>query len=517
MKRVVIIGGGISGLSAANRTLELACESAQLIDLTLLEASARVGGIVQTHERDGFLIETGPDSFISEKPAALELARRLGLQSNLIETNQNYRRSFVVRGGKLRPVPQGFHLLAPADMWSFIKSDIFSWRGKLRMAMDLALPRGTTNGGDESLADFVRRRLGREALERMAQPMIGGIYTADPEKLSLRATMPRFLEMEREHGSLIRALRKQNRSPTVREGSGAAPPRGSHPTVSEGSDRIGSGSEHLRHTSGARYSLFLSFDRGMQLFTDTLAERISNFKFQIPAGREPESRIRLNTAVESISIERAPGPDEPQPTWRIRTSNGATLVADALCLALPAHTSARLLRGVDSQLAFELDSIPYASSATLNLAYRRDEIAHPLDGFGFVVPFIENRSIIACTFSSVKFAGRAPEGLVLLRAFIGGALQPEMLELTEPELLTRVRADLHDLLGINAAPLFTELQRWESSMPQYHVGHLERVQRISKRVASLPQFTLAGNAFAGPGLPDCIRSGETAAENIRSR
>jgi len=502
MKRVVIIGGGISGLSAAHRTLELADESGQPINLTLLEASGRVGGIVQTHKRDGFLIETGPDSFISEKPAALELARRLGLQSHLIETNQNYRRSFVVQGGKLRPVPQGFHLLAPAEMWSFIKSDIFSWRGKLRMAMDLALPRGTTNGDvDESLADFVRRRLGHEALERMAQPMIGGIYTADPEKLSLRATMPRFLEMEREHRSLIRALRKQNRSPTV----------------GEGSDRGGSGSSHLQRASGARYSLFLSFDHGMQLLTDKLAERVSDFKSQIAAEHVLESRIRLNTAVESISIERASRSDEAQPTWQIRTSHGETLVADALCLALPAHTSARLLRDVISQLASELDTISYASSATLNLAYRRDDIAHALDGFGFVVPFIENRSIIACTFSSVKFAGRAPDGFVLLRAFIGGALQPEMLELTEPELIARVRDDLRDLLGINAAPLFTELQRWEHSMPQYHVGHMDRVRRITDRVASLPQLSLAGNAFSGPGLPDCIRSGEDAAEKIRSR
>lgn len=518
MKRVVIIGGGISGLSAAHRTLELGDGSGQALDLTLLEASARVGGIVRTHERDGFLIETGPDSFISEKPAGLELARRLGLESNLIETNQNYRRSFVVRDGKLRPVPPGFHLLAPAEMWSFIKSDIFSWRGKLRMAMDLALPRGTTNGAvDESLADFVRRRLGREALERMAQPMIGGIYTADPEKLSLRATMPRFLEMEREHRSLIRALRKQSRSRIVREGASAASSKGIDPTVSEGSDRIGSGSEHLRHTSGARYSLFLSFDRGMQVFTDKLAERISNFKSQITDGARPGSSIQLNTAVESIALERKSKPDEAQPTWQIRTTDGETLVADALCLALPAHTSARLLRNVDSQLAAELDCIPYASSATLNLAYRRDDIAHPLDGFGFVVPFIENRSIIACTFSSVKFAGRAPEGFVLLRAFIGGALQPEMFELTESELLARVRDDLRDLLGINAAPLFTELQRWEGSMPQYHVGHLDRVRRINERVASLPQFALASNAFSGPGLPDCIRSGEAAAEALLTK
>ncbi|MBC8029821.1 MAG: protoporphyrinogen oxidase [Pyrinomonadaceae bacterium] len=484
-----MIGGGITGLAAAHRVLERCHESGRQVDLTLLEASGRVGGIVQTHERDGFLLESGPDSFISEKPAALELARRLGLETNLIETSDNHRRSFVVRRGRLRPVPRGFHLLAPGELWPFVKSDIFSWRGKARMAMDLVLPRRNTNGAaEESLADFVRRRLGSEALERMAQPMIGGIYTADPEKLSLRATMPRFLEMEHEHRSLIRALRKQSRSPIVREGVAAG-------------------------TSGARYSLFLSFDRGMQLFTDKLAERISGLKFKLMAdGAQSAGSIRVNTAVEALALENPDG--RMQPTWTIRTRRGETLAADALCLALPAYACAELLGTVDEQLATELDGISCASSATLNLAYKRDDIPHPLDGFGFVVPFIENRSIIACTFSSVKFTGRAPGGRVLLRSFIGGALQPKMLDLTEAALLARVRNDLRDLLGIEAAPLFTELQKWDRSMPQYHVGHLDRVRRMQERVNSLPGLALAGNAFSGPGLPDCIRSGEAAADEI---
>lgn len=487
MKRIVIIGGGITGLSAAHRILERSHESGKQVELTLLEASGRLGGTVQTHERDGFLIEVGPDSFISEKPALLELARRLGLESHLIQTNENYRRSFVVRCGRLCPVPRGFHLLAPAEFWPFLTSDVFSWRGKARMAMDLVLPRGTTNGSsDESLADFVRRRLGREALERMAQPMIGGIYTADPEQLSLRATMPRFLEMESKHRSLIRALRKQSRSPNVSEGVASA-------------------------ISGARYSLFLSFDRGMQLLTDKLAERISNFQSQ---NTDHASPIHLNTAVESVALEQAGTANGGQPVWKIKTSSGETHAADAICLALPSHISAKLLRGIDEQVASELDGISYASSATLNLAYKRADIPHPLDGFGFVVPFIENRSIIACTFSSIKFAERAPEGHVLLRVFIGGALQPEMLELTEATLLARVRDDLRDLLGIEAAPLFTELTRWDRSMPQYHVGHLDRVQRISNRVSSLPSLTLAGNAFSGPGLSDCVRSGEQAADKL---
>ncbi len=495
MKRVVIIGGGITGLAAAHRLLERSHESGKRVDLTVLEAGSRPGGIVQTRERDGFLLESGPDSFISEKPAALALVKRLGLESHLIETNQHHRRSFIVRQGRLLPVPEGFHLLAPSRFWPFVKSDIFSWSGKARMALDLLLPRRKLNGNnvgnnaDESLAEFVRRRLGNEALERMAQPMVGGIYTADPERLSLQATMPRFLEMEREHRSLIRALRKQHSR-----------------TVSEDAEP---------ETSGARYSLFLSFDRGMQVLTDALEERISSFGSQIPTGADSDqTAIHVNTTVESIAMEDGVSDGERSPKWKLITSGNETLLADAICLALPAYVSSRLLSTVDPQLAAALAEISYASSATINLGFKRDDIPHPLDGFGFVVPFIEKRSLIACTFSSVKFAVRAPQGHALLRAFVGGALQPELLALNGDELLARVLGDLRDLLGIERAPLFAEVTKWERSMPQYHVGHVEKIKQIEARVAALPGLVLAGNAYTGLGIPDCIRSGEAAADSI---
>jgi protoporphyrinogen/coproporphyrinogen III oxidase len=307
---------------------------------------------------------------------------------------------------------------------------------------------------------------------------VGGIYTADPETLSLRATMPRFLEMEREHGSVIRALRKQGSSPTVREGAKS-------------------------ETSGARYSLFLSFDRGMQLLTDKLADAISNSSL---------GSIRLNTRVESLELQHAI-PNHPA-SWNIRTNDNETLTADAVCLALPSFVCARLLRNVDAPLATELDNIAYASSSTINLAYQREDIPHPLDGFGFVVPFVEKRSLIACSFSSVKFAGRAPHGRVLLRAFAGGALQPEMYGLDDAKLISRVRGDLRDLLGIERPPLFGEVSNWERSMPQYTLGHLEKVKRIRERAGALPRLALAGNAYSGPGIPDCIRSGEASADEI---
>jgi protoporphyrinogen/coproporphyrinogen III oxidase len=454
-KRIVVVGGGISGLAAAHRLVELGVDRSQI---TLLEASGRLGGTLDTEQRDGFLLERGPDSFISEKPEALALAKRLGLESRLIETNDQYRRSFIVRNGRLRPVPEGFQLLAPSRVWPFITTDIFSLTGKLRIAAELLLPR--ENGReDESLASFVRRRLGREALERMAQPMVGGIYTADPETLSLRATLPRFLDMERDHRSVILAM--------MRQGQKAG-------------------------TSGARYSLFLSFDRGMEVLVDALIGVVPN--------------VRLKTRIEKVSFDSR--------TWRMKADSGKTFEADAVCLALPAYVAARLLEDVNPRLAAQLNAIRYASTATINFAYPRAAIKHPLNGFGFVVPFVEKRSLIACTFSSVKFAGRAPEDHVLLRAFAGGALQPDVFALDESTLVTRIGVDLRELLNIDRSPLFTEIAKWERSMPQYEVGHLDRVQAIENEVRGLPGLALAGNAYRGAGIPDCIRSGESAAESL---
>ena len=456
INRIVVVGGGISGLATANRLIELGHTN-----VMLLEASSRLGGTIETLHRDGFLLERGPDSFISEKPQAIELAKRLGLESQLIQTNEKYRRSFIVRDGRLRAVPEGFQLMAPSRMWPFITSDVFSVAGKMRMAAELFVPRKNANGTqDESLANFVRRRLGREALERMAQPMIGGIYTADPETLSLRATLPRFLDMEREHRSLILAM-------------------------------LRSGQAKKSGTSGARYSLFLSFQRGMETLVRGLA-RIN-------------ADIRLNTRVEGLRLDNR--------AWTI-TTGSEQIGADAVCLAVPAYVAASLLEDISPELATKLRQIKYASTATINFAYKRSDIKHPLDGFGFVVPVIENRSLIACTFSSVKFSGRAPQDHVLLRAFAGGALQPQIFALDAADLLTRIEADLRELLGITGRPLFTEVAKWERSMPQYEVGHLDRVAEIESEVDRVPGLRLAGNSYRGAGIPDCIRSGQAAAESL---
>ena len=465
--RFVIVGGGITGLAAAHRLTELSAERGQAIELSLLEARGRLGGTIATERAGGFLIEAGPDSFLSEKPWALALCQRLGITDHLVRTNDAYRRTFVVHRGRLVPLPDGFMLLAPTRIWPVLRTPLFSWAGKLRMAMDLVLPRGRT-GDDESLSSFVRRRLGREALERVAQPLVGGIYTADPDTLSLAATIPRFLEMERKHRSLIRALWAERR----RQGAAA-------PTA-----------------SGARWSLFVTLAGGMQEMVETIA------------GRLPSGSIRLRSPVAGLAR------GESAHRWRVRLADGSGLDADAILLTTEAHQAARVVSDLDPDLAAMLESIPYAGSATVTLAYRREAIPHPLDGFGFVVPRTEGRPILACTFSSVKYPGRAPEGHVLLRLFFGGALKEGVLKMDDDGLEAAARQQLAELLGVSAPPLLTRVYRYEAVMPQYLVGHLERVAAIESRLARHPGLAVAGSAFRGVGIADCVRTGEEVAERF---
>ncbi len=470
--RVAVVGGGISGLAAAHRLTERAAERGEELELVLLEGSNRLGGVIRTEHRDGCILEWGPESMITDKPWALALARRLGLDRLLIGTQAQNRRSFVVHQGKLQPVPEGFQILAPAKFVPLALSPIFSPAGKLRMALDLIIPRRRRND-DESLGDFVTRRLGREALDRMAQPMIAGIYGADPMRLSLQATIPRFLDMEREYGSVIRGMWARSRAQAA-----SAPAGGASPTNGNG-------------VSGARYGLFVSFQDGMGVLIERLAERL-------PAGA-----IRLNTRVERLT-PNAQG-------WRLHLGSGELLEADAVILALPTYAAAELLRPLDDVLARMLGEIPYAASATVNLAYREQDVPHPLDGFGFVVPSAERLNILGCTFTHRKWAGRAPEGTALLRAFLGEAV---MHGRTDAELVELVRADLRKLLGITCPPRFTITARHPRSMAQYAVGHLERVDAMERRAAELPGIHLAGNGYRGIGIPDCVHLAELAAERV---
>jgi oxygen-dependent protoporphyrinogen oxidase len=479
-RRIAVVGGGIAGLAAAHRLGEIAPQA----EVTLFEASGRLGGVLRTEAVDGYLLEHSADSFITSNPAAVELCRRIGFDE-LIPTNDRLpgesqphprlRSAFVVRRGRLVRVPEGFMLLQPRRLWPLMTSPLLSPLGKLRLLAECLVPR-RRDAGDERLAAFARRRLGRETYERLVQPLVGGIYTADAEKLSLAATLPRFIELERKHGSLVRAALRERQS--------------------------------TNGASAARYGLFVAPRQGMGSLVAALAARL-------PAGC-----VRLSAGVESLTRSS-------DGRWQVIASSTSTSAApanaitpddvyDAVILALPAQRIAAVLTEVDGSLAAALAEIEYADSALALVGVRRDAVRHPLDGFGFVAPEIENRQILACSFSSVKFPGRAPVGSLLLRVFVGGARRPEQVDLPDDELRRIVLAELGELIGLSGEPELFRVVRWRGAMAQYHLGHLQKVERIEARIAELPGLELAGNALRGVGVPDCVRGGEQAAEKCSS-
>ena len=468
-KKIIIIGGGITGLSAAHRLSELSKDEKGLLDVTLIEARDQLGGVIHTIKQDGFLIDSGPDNFVTAKPWAMALARRLGIASELISTNEAHRSAMVVRNGKMMPIPEGFLLMAPTKFLPMVTTPLFSLPGKVRMGMELFVPPRRQNG-DESLGSFVIRRFGQEALDRLVQPLISGIYTAKPHKLSLRATMPRFLDLETKYRSVIRGMR------------------------AEGKKRKTSG-------SGARYSMFVTFKEGLHTLIRALEERLSHVDFRL--------------GERAAQLEKNP-PDNGVPLWKVKLEDGLSVEADGVIIAGPSKHAARLLTAVDADLSRQLSAVGYASSAVVHLAYKRSHIAHPLNAFGCVVPITERRSIIAASFSSVKYAGRAPAGYVLLRAFMGGALQPGIVKQSDNDLIKTARQDLDALLGIATPPQFAIVSRWPDSMAQYDVGHLERVAVMRQRLSRHKGLQVAGNGFEGVGIPDCVRAGERAAEDLLS-
>lgn len=476
--KVAVIGGGIAGLTAAYRLERLNSDGAGRGNLNcsiqMLEASSRLGGVIETiiDDESGALFENGPDSFMTVKPAAMRLCTEIGLEDRIIETNPQFRHAFIARGGNLIPIPSGFRMMAPTEFMPFIASPAFSARAKLRMACELFTPAAKANVDtlyDESLASFVTRRFGAEALASIAQPLIGGIYTADPRELSLRATMPQFLDLERQYGSVIRGLRAEAKRTKRRAGS--------------------AGSE-----GGARYSMFVSLDDGMKTLVDKLQ------------GELKSTSILFNKRIADIRCRASEAGG-----WVLTCENGEQIEADAVVLAVPSQVGARLLTGVDGPLAAKLRQIEYASSVVLNFRFKRDDMAHPLNGFGFVVPHLEGRAIIACSFSSVKFLGRTDSDSVILRVFAGGALQPDILALSDEDITERALKDLNEYLGITGKPVNTMVRRWPNSMPQYKVGHLKLVSDIESAFTRHNGLFACGSAFTGVGIPDCIESGESAA------
>ncbi len=453
--RTAIVGGGITGLSAAWFLRQAALRDGIDLRLTVIEASERWGGkiLTETVECGGtFVVEAGPDSFLTQKPWALELAHSLGLDAELIGTNEQRRKTYVLVDGKPVPLPEGVMMIVPTKLRPFALSRLISPLGKLRMALDLVIP-PKRDDADESLADFIRRRLGSEALDRIAEPLMSGIYNAEAEQQSLLATFPRFRAIERQHGSLIRgmmAARRPAQTPS-------RPP-------------------------------FMSFRGGSAALIGALVARL-------------DGDLRLNTPVRAVEAL-------PEGGYRLTLGQGDVIDVDALVLTTPAYVTAGLIAPLAADAARELAGIRYVSTGTISLAYRAGDIRRQLDGFGIVIPRTEKRSVNAVTISSVKFDRRAPEGSVLLRVFFGGARSPASMALDDAGLLAAVRAELKLLLAIEAEPLFHRIYRWRDANAQYDVDHLRRVDRIE---AALPDHLhLAGSAYRGVGLPDCVHDAQRA-------
>lgn len=489
--RVAVIGGGISGLAATHRLTELLPRA----EIELFDAAGRLGGVIHTVERDGYLIEQSADNFLVKPSHGVELCQKLSASVELVTTDESRRRAFVVRDGRLVPIPAGFFLMSPRALGPVLASPALSLSGKLRLLAEPFVPPRFISGQsphvalpDESVASFARRRLGRETFAQIVQPLVAGIYTADPERLSMAATLPQFLEYERTAGSLLRA--------TVRL----------RPLANEG-------------TSGARYGMFVAPRRGMSNLIQSLTNQLKpvtiHLNTPVASARHESGRWCLTLGLQ----DRAGGCKGKSSSSQVELPGARSTHEsrfDAIIIALPAYAASRLLLDCDRLLAAELAAIDYAGCAVVSMGFERSQIGHDLNGFGFVVPKSEDRRIIAGSFASLKFPGRAPADHALIRAFLGGALQPELLALSDDELIGIAREELSMFLRISGIPIVVDIARWPRSMPQYHVGHLNRVDRIERLTARYPSLALAGNAYRGVGIPQCIASGQRAAERIVS-
>ena len=455
MKRVIIIGGGITGLSAAYRLTRLAEEKGLDIDVTVLEASRRWGGKILTEKKEGMVMEGGPESFMTAGPHTLDLVRELGLGDELVSTAGRRNDVYVHARGRLRRFPEGLALMAPRRVWPFLASDIMTWRGKLRMGLDYLLPRGGAE--DESLAVFVRRRFGTEALKTLAEPVMAGIYAGDSAQLSLRSTFPQFVELERSHASVLRGLRA-TRPPAPTPGT----------------------------------TLFMTLSGGLSQLTDALVSRLG------------PDRLRLDSPVDSVRFDGS--------QYGVLLKDATELRADGVILAVPAAAASRAVQSLSETLALALGSIPFASSLTISLAY--DEALPLPPGFGFVTSRSSGLRVTAGTFASAKFPGRAPLGKTLIRCFLGGAGREGIVGALDRDLLAVVRADLKSILGIEAVPRFYRVYRWPRGNPQYNVGHRAILGRIDEITGRYPGLLVAGASYHGPGIPNCIRSGDAAAKEL---
>ncbi len=469
-RRCIVIGAGLAGLAAADRM------AAEGWHVEVIDASGRSGGVVETVRDAGWLIERSADNFLTSRPEALNVVRRLSLENELVPVQSKARRALVLGRGRLHAVPSGFRLMVPGSLSSIMKSSILSPAGKLRVALERFVP--ASRAEDESLEAFAVRRLGREAFERLVQPLVSGIWTADPARLSMAAALPDFLAMEKAFGSLRGGEKKRL-------------------TTAAGAE----------DTSGARYGNFVTLASGLNMLSARWCETLRSQGVSMIHARV---KTVERTARFSITTEPVGQPSAPTAEGFV-TPTQTQIHADAVIIATPAPRAVEFLRGLSQPLANELSGIEYAGSAIVCLGYPREAVAHPLDAAGLVIPRRENRKILAVSFSSSKFPDRAPVGHVLMRVFLGGAPDPEAAALDDATLLDRATREVTELLGATGSPSLARIERWEGAMPQYHLGHLDRVARIRALSGEIAGLGIAGAALEGVGIPQVIQSGDAAA------
>ena len=476
MKHILIIGGGIAGLAAA---FYVSKQTKTAIKTTLLEQADYWGGKIVTERvpygEGHFVIEGGPDTFVVTKPWGVKLCKELGIADRLKGTNPETKKTYILKNGKLHELPGGLTMMIPTEFGPMIHTGLLSWPAKVRMGLDFLLPPASVNG-DETLGAFVTRRLGRAAYENLIEPLMSGIYAGDGDKLSLQSTFPYLRDLELKHGGLVKgalALRRERMRKARADGNSPSP------------------------TPGSR-SIFLTPISGLLEIVEALIHQLENSGVN----------LHLHKTVKKVSQDAG--------RYSVRLTNGEAITADRVILATPSFVTAELIAGFAPDLADELLPIEYVSTATVTLAYRESDLLRPLDGYGYVIPRREGRKALACTWTSTKFPHRAPEGYALLRVFIGRAGQENEIAWDESALLKIAQEELHLTLGITAKPLVWRIFTWEKAMPQYNLGHPERLDRIERHLVAYPRLALAGNAYQGIGIPDCIHSGQLAAEKILS-
>ncbi|WP_342347155.1 protoporphyrinogen oxidase [uncultured Nitrospira sp.] len=468
--QVVIVGGGISGLATSYALMEEAENKQMAVQCTVVEREPRWGGKILTHITDNYLIEGGPDSFLTSKPWALELCRTLGLHDQLISTNSQHNQTFSFCRGALRELPQGLLAFRPKRVDTLVSSGLLSWGGMLRMAAERFWPRRNSWQADESLGEFFRRRFGTEAFENLIEPLVAGIYAGDADELSIESTFPRFRELEREYGSVIKGMRKAL-------ASAPSAPR----------------------SSGEATTMFMSLRGGLGELIRTLVEALR------------KRGVRLMAGVECLEIQP---PTPGSGVFHVMLDNGNRLPADAVVLATPAYQTARFLRAVQPETASLLDGIPYASTATISMAYPAESIGSQIRGFGFVVPRKEQRPLLAATWTSLKWPDRSRAGETLIRCYIGGRGRETVLEQDDAALVKCVRGELTSMVGITAAPTYTEIHRWKQGMPQYVLGHRDRLAKVQEQLVHSPGLYVTGAGMYGIGIPDCIREGTKVGKQL---